>query len=149
MIAIALVVLLMAIGGPSMHGQLSRQKLQASFDRFDTLVVEAQRRSVNDGEPYVLVWQPNGSVALYPVAWNTEQRRKRAPAATWDPGRSNERYTLLRPSSLAAQPAAEWTFWPTGNCEPVAVRYKGSPGVWEAAYNPLSGRGTLSTFLAQ
>ena len=144
-----LLMMLLSVGLPSMRGQLARHKLQGAFDRFDTLVVEAQKRSVTDGEPYILVWQKDGAIRLYPVAWNADQRRTRDAAAAWMPEGSHERYTLVRASALANHPAAEWTFWPSGNCEPVSVKYQGGGGTWEAAYNPLSARSTFKSFLAQ
>ena len=148
-LVMCIVMILLAVGVPSMRGQLARHKLQSAFDRFDILAVEAQKRSVTDGEPYVLVWQKDGAIRLYPVAWDAEQRRRREAAAAWLPEGSGERYTLVRASSLTAQPAAEWTFWPSGNCEPVTVKYQGDGGTWEAAYNPLSARGTFQSFLAR
>ena len=144
-----LLMMLLSVGLPSMRGQLARHKLQGAFDRFDTLVVEAQKRSVTDGEPYVLVWQKGGAIRLYPVAWNADQRRTRDAAAAWLPEGSDERYTLVRAGALVDHPAAEWTFWPSGNCEPVAVKYQGNGGTWEAAYNPLSARSTFQSFLAR
>ena len=148
-LAMCIVMVLLGVGLPSMRGQLARHKLQSAFDRFDTLAVEAQKRSVTDGEPYVLVWQKDGAIRLYPVAWNAEQRRRREAAAAWLPEGSGERYTLVRADALTPQPAAEWTFWPSGNCEPVTVKYQGSGGTWEAAYNPLSARGAFKSFLAR
>ena len=148
-LVMVILAMLFSIGVPSLRGQLSRHKLQSAFDRFDTLAVEAQKRSVTDGEPYVLAWQKDGAIRLYPVAWNAEQRRTRDAAAAWLPGGSGERYTLVRGSALTPHPAAEWTFWPSGNCEPVVIKYQGSAGTWEAAYNPLSARGTFNSFLAR
>ena len=148
-LVMVLITMLLAVGIPSMRGQLARQKLQSAFERFDTLAVEAQKRSVTDGEPYVLVWQKGGAIRLYPVAWNADQRRHRDAAAAWLPGNSDERYTLVHTAALAEHPAAEWTFWPSGNCEPAAIKYAGDGGTWEAVYNPLSARGTFKSFLAR
>ncbi len=145
----ALIMMLLAVGLPSMRGQLGRHRLQGAFDRFDTLAVEAQKRSVTDGEPYALVWDKDGAIRLFPVAWNSQDRRKRAPAAIWVPAGSHERYTLVHEGALTAAPPAEWIFWPSGNCEPVTVRYSGDfGGTWEAVYNPLSARSTFRSFLA-
>ena len=80
-LVVFLLMMLLAAGVPSMRGQLARHKLQGAFDRFDLLAAEAQKRSVTDGEPYVLAWQRDGTIRLYPVAWNAEQRRTREPAA--------------------------------------------------------------------
>ncbi len=148
-LVLALLVMILSVGVPSLRGQLSRKRLQDSFSRFDTLAIEAQKRSVNDHESYVLAWQKDGSIRVYPVAWDAAQRRTREPAAVWVPNGSDERYTLVRADALTDHPSAEWTFWPSGNCEPVTVKYQGSAGTWEARYNALSARGTLLTFLAR
>ena len=124
-----------------MRGQLARHKLQSAFDRFDTLAVEAQRRSVTDGEPYVLVWQKDGAIRLYPVAWNAEQRRTRDAAAAWAARRlgrtiypgarrfahapARRRMDVLAQRQLRARQESNT---------------RASAGAWEAVYNPLSAR---------
>ena len=145
----ALAVLLMAVAVPALAGQLARQKLQGAFDRFDTLVGVARERSVKNGKPYVLVWR-KGGVYLYSSDLSAEDRRKQGPTASEDfTAPSAGTCSIVRGSSLTAQPAPEWTFWPTGNCEPVTIRYEGPGGHWEAAYNGLSGEGTFTSFIAQ
>ena len=66
-----------------------------------------------------------------------------------EPAARDEHYRLLRGASLATDPASVWTFWPTGNCEPVNIRYEGPAGQWEAVYNPLSATANLHTFIAR
>ena len=80
---LALAVLLMAVALPSLAGQLSRQRLQGTFDRFDSLVGEARKHSVTDGKPYVLVWK-KGGVYLYPADLSNEDRRKNGAMAYAD-----------------------------------------------------------------
>ena len=148
-IVMALAVLLMAVAVPALSGQLARQKLQGTFDRFDALVADARKRSVTDGKPYVLVWK-KGGVYLYSSDVSEEDRRKNGPTAFADYSETaNGTCSITRASSLTAKPAPEWTFWPTGNCEPVTIRYEGPGGKWEAAYNGLSSEGTFNTFIAQ
>ena len=148
-IVLALAMLLLAVAIPSLRGQLARRHLQDTFERFDLLVGEARRHSVAEGKPFVLVWG-KGGVSLYAADQSEEDRKKSGPSGFADfSGPANETCELRRASSLAAQPAPVWTFWPTGNCEPVSVRYEGAAGTWEAAYNGLSGQGTFSTFLAR
>ncbi len=148
-IVLFLVIMLVSVAMPSLSGQLARRHLQEASDRLDELADRARERSVAEGRPYLLIWQKNGSIALYPADTTEAARNKSGPVSALTPSGSNERYTLIRGASLTAQPAPEWTFWPTGNCEPVTVRYQGSSGEWEAAYSPLSGRGVFSKFLAQ
>lgn len=148
-IVLALAVLLVSIAMPSLAGQMGRKRLQNTFDRFDTLVGEARQRSATERKPYVLVWK-KGGVALYPADLNAEERRKAGPAALADfSGAGSGVCSIVRGASLSAKPAPEWTFWPTGNCEPVTVRYEGPEGTWETAYSGLSGVGTVNTFLVR
>ena len=141
--------MLISIALPSMTGQLARRRLQEASDRLDDLATRARERAVSEHRPYLLVWEKGGSIALYPADANAVARNKAGPVSALTPTASNEHYTLLRNASLTTQPSAEWIFWPTGNCEPVSVRYQSSAGEWEAAYNPLSGRGTFTRFIAQ
>ena len=153
-IAVFLILLILGVAVPSFTGQLANNQLQGTFDRFDALVAEAQKRSVGEHRPYTLVWTRNGIVNLFPADQPADDRKKRGPAAalpaTGSPAlREGERYSLVRDASLSDHPAEVWTFWPTGVCEPVNVRYEGPHGRWEAVYNPLSVRGTLRTFVAR
>ena len=148
-IVMALAVLLMAVAVPALSGQLARQKLQSTFDRFDALVADARKHSVADGKPYILVWK-KGGVYLYPADESDDDRRKNGPTSFADySGSASGTCSITRLSSLTATPAPVWTFWPTGNCEPVTIRYEGPGGKWEAAYNGLSSEGTFNTFIAQ
>ena len=77
-------------------------------------------------------------------------RRKHSPARSTGPATARtEHYTLVRNSALSKDTANVWTFWPTGNCEPVGIRYEGPSGKWEAVYNPLSAKADLHTFIAR
>lgn len=148
-IVLALAVLLMAVALPSLSGQLARKRLQDSFDRFDNLVGDARRHSVGSGKPFVLVWR-KGGVFVYPSDQSEEDRRKDGATTALDfSGEADGKCELVRGASLTANPAPEWTIWPTGNCEPVVVRYEGPAGAWEAAYNGLSGQGTINKFIAK
>ena len=152
-IVISLVLLLLGVAMPSLSGQFSRQRLQGAFDRFDALATTAQKRSVSERRPYTLVWTRDGVVAVYPADLPANERKKHDPAASLVPAgpttARTEHYTLTRDASLTADPAGVWTFWPTGNCEPVSVRYEGPSGHWEAVYNPLSAKADLKTFIAR
>ena len=152
-IVVCLILLLLGIGIPSISGQLSRQRLQRTLDNFDALAMTAQKRSVAEKRPYTLVWTREGVIQVYPADLPADERKKRGPTATLVPAGSStardEHYTLVRDAALANHPAEVWTFWPTGNCEPVNVRYEGPSGHWEAVYNPLSARANLKSFIAR
>ncbi len=145
--AIFLVLLLMAAALPSLLGQAARQRLQTAYERFDTLVADAQRHSVTDGKPYVLTWTPSGTIRLFPADWNPRDR-KAVPVESLTPANDSEHYTLVRDASLTQDPAPVWTFWPSGNCEPVGILYEGTSGTWTAQYNALSTRGNITRFVA-
>ena len=147
-VAICIALLLMAVALPSVTGQMGRQRLQQAFDRLDSLVTQAQRRSVQDGKAYLLVWDEEGAIRLYPADWTAKERRA-GPIAALMPTAGRERYTLDRESSLSRTPAASWIFWPSGNCEPVNIDFVGPGGTWTAQYNPLSARGTLTRFIVR
>lgn len=152
-IVVFLILLLLAVGIPSMSGQLSRQRLQGTFDRFDAFAISAQKRSIAEKRAYALVWSRDGTIGLYPADLSTDERKKNGPTATFSPAGSStardEHYALVRMASLAYDPANVWTFWPTGNCEPVEIRYEGPSGQWKAAYNPLSATATMHSFIAR
>ena len=148
-VVLFLVIMLVSVAMPSLSGQMARRRLQEASDRLDEIASRARERSVSERRPYVLIWEKDGSIALFPADTTQAARNKSGPLSTLKPSGSNERYTLVRPSSLTTNPASEWTFWPTGNCEPVTVRYQGSGGEWETIYNPLSGRGVFSKFIAR
>ena len=148
-IVIFLAITLISIAMPSLTGQLARRRLQEASDRLDALATRARERSVTEGQPYLLVWEKGGGIALYPANATQAQRNQQGPVSELRPTASNEHYTLVRNASLTTNPAPVWTFWPTGNCEPVTVRYESSGGEWEAVFNPLSGRSNFTRFIAR
>ncbi len=148
-VVLCLAVMLISVALPSLSGQLGRRRLQDASDRLDALTTRARENSVAEGRPYQLVWEKGGAIALYPADAPDTVRRKNGPVSALTPTAANEHYTLIRGASLAGNPAPVWTFWPTGNCEPVSVRYQGTGGEWEVVYSPLSGRGTFTRFVAR
>lgn len=148
-IVLFLAIVLMSVAIPSLSGQLSLRRLQEASDRLDALAARAREHSVSEGRPYLLVWEKGGGIALYPADASVAARNKVGPVSALTPTARNEHYTLFRGASLSPNPAPEWTFWPTGTCEPVTVRYESQGGEWESVYNPLSGRGTFTKFVAR
>lgn len=148
-IVMFLAMMMMALAVPSLTGLLSERRLQGSFDRFDAMVIEAQRRSITEGRPFVLSWDKNGAVRLYPADWTAEQRRKRGPLASAVPTAADGRPTIKRASLNPGPPTSDWTFWPTGTCEPAIIHSQGPAGEWRAAYNPLSARAKMQLFVSR
>ena len=138
----------MAVALPSLTGQLGHQRLEQAFDRFDALVTQAQQRSVAEGKPYVIVWTKDGAILLYPAELGEKERRA-GPVAALIPAKDTEEYSLFRNASLSHNPGPNWIFWPSGNCEPVSVLFKGAVGEWTADYNPVSARGSLTRFIVR
>jgi prepilin-type N-terminal cleavage/methylation domain-containing protein len=147
-VAIGIALMLMAVALPSITGQMGRERLQQAFDRLEALAAQAQQLSINEGRAYVMVWADEGTaLRLYPAAWNAKERHAGAVAALIPS--PNEHYSLDRDASLSHAPDASWIFWPSGNCEPVIVRFEGPNGTWTADFSPLSARGTMSRFVVR
>ena len=47
------------------------------------------------------------------------------------------------PAAIEEDPPPEWIFWPSGNCEPAVVSYRGRDGGWTANYSPLTARAEI------
>ena len=62
---------------------------------------------------------------------------------------SPEAKAEIVPAAIEEEPPSEWVFWPSGNCEPAVVTYKGPLGAWKANYSPLSGRPDLEYYAAK
>ncbi len=52
-------------------------------------------------------------------------------------------------AALAEKHPAEWIFWPSGNCEPAIVQFKGPVGVWTANYSPLTAQPEITQYAAR
>src|ERR1051325_3165292 len=55
-IAVVIVVLLMMLAVPSMNGVLADRRLRKSLDGFNAVVQEAQKSSVTERRPYLIIW---------------------------------------------------------------------------------------------
>ncbi len=136
-LAIVIGLLLLGLAIPSITSLLDQQKLSKTFEDFDQLVREAQRRSVSERRSYVLRWDEEG-VTVEPFE----------PATDEDPESEVSRFaldsgaemTLERPAALEKEALKEWVFWRSGTCEPVMVGYASAVGTWLARYDPLTAR---------
>ena len=109
----AIAVLLMGLAVPSLTGQVARRKLQESYDRLNGLVSQARERSMREGKPYLLAWNKEGVVSLYPADLNNDERKKQGATATLFPDKASERYTLV--------PAQRADHRPLGGMDVLAV----------------------------
>lgn len=138
-LSISILVLLLLVAVPSVNGVLGDRRLRRSLDGFNQLVAQAQKLSVEERRPYLLVWE-EGRVTLRPEAFAKDEEEK--PTAVLSALRG-EVYTLKLPAALSDEPAPEWIFWPAGICEPAIISFKGSDGVWSAEFAALTGRSSL------
>jgi hypothetical protein len=144
-IAIALALLIFAIAIPALDGVFAAGRLQRTMDKFDRFAMTARDRSVAEGRVYVMVWSKK-KIRL--VADGPQREGIDDIQQVFIPG-DGELYSLVLPSALDEEPAPEWTFWPTGTCEPATVSYKGPAGTWEVRYSPLSARAAIRSFIAK
>jgi type II secretory pathway pseudopilin PulG len=144
-LAVFILMLLLLLAVPSLHGVLADRRLRRSLDDFNKLVHRAQERSVTERRPYLIVWSKD-SVLLRPEAFlKGEQVR---PTAEF-PLNRGETLKLSLPAALTKKHPAEWIFWPSGTCEPAIVQFAGPSGSWSANYSPLTTRPELTNYAAR
>lgn len=135
---IGLMIIVLAV--PSVAGLLAEQRLKQSFERFDRLVSQARLRSAAEQRAYVLAWDRTG-IALLP-AERLGKSESAGAEARLDFEEKAE-FQLRRTAALTRNPAAEWTFWGNGTCEPAEVSFQSDAGSWLVRYDALTGRGTF------
>jgi type II secretory pathway pseudopilin PulG len=133
-IVIMLVILMLAV--PSLNGVMADRALRRSLDEMNRLVLQAQARSMAEGRSYLIVWR-NKQFALRPEGFRQGEERKAVSTLRWQ---KKDYYTLSFPAAIDEEPPSEWIFWPSGNCEPAVVTYRGPNGAWKAKYSPLTAR---------
>jgi prepilin-type N-terminal cleavage/methylation domain-containing protein len=144
-ISVFILLLLLLLAVPSLNGVLADRRLRRSIDGFNKLVQQAQQLSIDQRRPYLLVWH-RGEIELRPESFAKNEEKK--ATAILGLGRGDA-FTLKLPAALAKNPPAEWIFWPSGNCEPAIVGYKGPDGSWTAEYSPLTARSELTRYVAK
>ena len=100
---------------------------------------------MTERRPYLLVWSKN-SVLLRPEVFAEDEEVK--PTAVYGIGKGSW-LKLSLPAALAGKHPAEWIFWPSGNCEPAIVQFKGPAGTWTADYSPLTGQPELTQYASK
>lgn len=143
-ISVFILLLLMLLAVPSLNGVLSDRRLHRSYDEFNMLVQQAQQLSVEQRRPYVIVWH-RGNITLQPESF--ARNEKKQPTAVLSA--AGNVFTLKLPAALAKNPPPEWIFWPSGNCEPAIVGFKGRNGTWTANFSALTARGDLTQYAAK
>jgi prepilin-type N-terminal cleavage/methylation domain-containing protein len=144
-ISVFILLLLMMLAVPSLNGVLADRRLHRTFDEFSSLTQQAQELSIAERRAYLLIWQ-KGRITLQPEVFLKDEEKK--PTAVLAV-RKDEAFTLKLPASLTKQPPPQWIFWPSGNCEPAIVGFKGRDGSWTANYSALTGRGDLTRYAAK
>ena len=143
-ISVFILLLLMLLAVPSLNGVLADRRLHRTYDEFNQLVQQAQQLSTEQRRPYLIVWR-RGSIILQPEAFAKGEEKK--PTAVLQAGRNV--FALTLPAALAKRPPPEWIFWPSGNCEPAIVGFKGRGGTWTAEFSALTARGNLTQYAAK
>jgi type II secretory pathway pseudopilin PulG len=144
-LSIFILLLLLLLAVPSLSGVIASRRLKQSLDSFNELVRQAQERSVTEHRPYLIVWGKN-SVFLQPEVFAKGEKAK--PTAVFRPGKGTW-LNLRLPAALEDKHPAEWIFWPSGNCEPAIVQFKGPAGTWTADYSPLTAQPELTQYAAR
>ena len=144
-LSIFILLLLLMLAVPSLTGVIASRRLKQSLDGFNSLVRQAQERSVTERRPYLLVWGKAG-VVLRPEAFGEDEEVK--PTGEFRVSKG----TIVRlslPAALAGKHPAEWIFWPSGNCEPAVVQFRGPAGLWTVSYSPLTVQPEVTQYAAR
>jgi type II secretory pathway pseudopilin PulG len=144
-LAIFILMLLLSLAVPSLHGVVADKRLQASLHSFNDLVRQAQERSVTEQRAYLIVWGDK-KVTLRPEALMKDEEKK--PTAEFKLNGADV-LQLKFPAALLKKPPAEWIFWSSGTCEPATVNFKGAAGTWTANYPALTCRAELTNYAAR
>lgn len=144
-VAVFIMVILMMLAIPSMEGVLADRRLRRSLDSFNAIVREAQERSIAERRPYLIIWD-NGKIGLRAEGLGRGETPE--PVVKMTLART-ESLKVSFPAALVEQPPPEWIFWPSGNCEPAVVSYKGKNGNWTASYSALTARGDIVAYVAK
>ena len=144
-LAIFILMLLLMLAVPSLSGVFASRRLKQSLDGFNNLVHQAQERSVTERRPYLIVWT-KGGVVMRPEVFGEDEEAK--PTAEFRLSKGTM-LKLALPAALTADHPWEWIFWPSGNCEPATVQFRGPAGLWTATYSPLTAQAEVTQYAAR
>lgn len=144
-IAVVIMVVVLLLAVPSLRGVLADRRLRRSFDDVNRLVLRAQELSLTERRTYLIVWREK-QFALRPEAFFRDEERTPVATVNWQKG---EAVSLTFPTAIEEEPPSEWIFWPSGNCEPAVVTYRGVNGAWRARYSALTARPELLDYVVR
>jgi prepilin-type N-terminal cleavage/methylation domain-containing protein len=144
-IAIFIMVIVMMMAVPSINGVMADRRLRRSLNAFNSVVRQAHERSVTERRSYLIIFH-EGKIGLRPEALMKDEDP--APVAMLTLARG-ESMKFAFPAALVEDPPPEWVFWPSGNCEPAVVSYRGRDGGWTANYSALTGRAEIVAYVAR
>lgn len=144
-LSIFILLLLLLLAVPSLSGVIANRRLKQSLDNFNQLVRDAQEHSVTERRPYLIVLGKN-SAWLRPEVFAEGEEEK--PTSVFRLAKGNW-LTISLPAALMDKHPVEWIFWPSGNCEPAVVEFKGPAGAWTANYSPLTTQPNLTQYAAK
>ncbi|MGC2353900.1 MAG: hypothetical protein WA496_10920 [Candidatus Udaeobacter sp.] len=144
-LSIFILMLLLMLAVPSLSGVIASRRLKQSLEGFNNLVRQAQERSVTERRPYLIVWS-KGRVLLRPEVFGEGEEVK--ATAELRLGKGSVLWLSL-PAAFTEKHPAEWIFWPSGNCEPAIVQFKGPAGLWAASYSPLTAQPEVTQYAAR
>jgi hypothetical protein len=137
------IVLMLAV--PSLNGVLADRRLRRSLDAFNGIVRQAQERSVTERRAYLIIFS-EGKVGLRPEGVMKDEDPEPVTMLALNRGESLK---FAFPAAMMEDPPQEWIFWPSGNCEPAVVSYRGKDGGWTANYSPLTARAEIVKYVAR
>ena len=144
-LAIFILMLLLSLAVPSLHGIVTDKRLRTSLDSFNNLVRQAQERSMTEQRAYLIVWGDK-KVTLRPETFRKDEEQKALVQYNLN---GEDVLALSLPAALMKKPPGEWIFWPSGTCEPATVKFKGASGTWTANYPALTCRAQLTDYAAR
>jgi len=144
-IAVLIMMVLLLLAVPSLSGVMADRRLKRSLDELNALVRQAQARSVTERRSYLLVWGKD-NIALLPAESRKGESDKPIMVLKLHKG---DAFKLSLPVALEKDPPAAWVFWPSGNCEPAMVTFRGNDGGWTAIYSALTARPELTNYAAR
>ena len=145
MISVFILILLLLLALPSISGVIANRRLQRSLDAMNDIVRQAQEHSLKERRAYVIEWQKR-TIILRPE--EVAEGESDAPVARLSLAKGHA-YVLRLPAALDKGPFADWTFWPSGTCEPANVQFKGPEGTWEVNYDALAARPQIVRYAAR
>ena len=144
-IAIVILVVILMLAVPSVNGVLADRRLRRSLDDFNGIVRQAQERSIAERRPYLIISR-EGKIGLRPEGLMRGEDPE--PVAILKLVRG-ESLRFSFPAAMMEETPAEWIFWPSGNCEPAVVTYRGRNGGWTANYSALTARAEIVAYVAK